>query len=134
MDALSDLGRLRRPRSLDIFLQKRNKIATNFGITNDLSTTCCKCAVLYGKTRIKCIPERMPLCVKTVLSRICHESVHFYRVLPCKTSVSRNCKNIRVLPYNSHFWVQKGPRNGSQNGPRIAQNTCFTVVLSHRVS
>ena len=76
----------------------------------------------------------MPLCVNTVFSRIFHNSVHFYRVLPCKTRVSRICKNIRVLPCKSHFWAQKGPQNGSQNGPRIAQNTCFTGVLSRRPS
>ena len=125
------LGRLRRPRSLDAFLQKWSKTATNIGITNDLATTCCRCAILYGKTRVKSITERMPLCVNTVFSRIFHKIVHFYFVLQCKKRVSRNCKNILVLPCKSHFWAQKGPQNGSQNGPRITQNTCFTGVVSH---
>ena len=112
--------------------QKLSKTATESRITNDLKTTYCKYSVLYGKTRAKYTKERRPLCANTVFSRIFRKSVHFYRVLPCKTRVSKTCKNIWVLPCRSHIWAQKGLPNGPQNGPRSVQNACFTGVLSHR--
>ena len=114
----------RSPQATSVAWRISSKMEQNCSehsvIINDLATTCRKCTILYGKTRLKCITKRMPLCVNTAFSRICHKRVKFYRVLPCKTRISRICQNTRVLPCKSRIWAQKGPRNGPQNGPRIA--------------
>ena len=78
--------------------------------------------------------EEKAIMRKYSVSRIFHKRVHFYRVLPCKTRISRMCQTTRVLPCKSRIWAQKGPLNGPQNGPQIAQNTCFTEILSHCLS
>ena len=104
-------------------------------------TTDNECAILYGKSRIKYVKERMPLCANTVFSRIFHRRIHFYRVLPCKTCISRVYQNIRVLPRKSHIWAQNGPKTDPKMGleslktrvlPRfytldVHKTPCFTV-------
>ena len=101
--AFGDLSRLTHT----MFFSKLSKTAIEIRITNELETTYCKCATLYGKTRVKYIMEQVPLCENTVFSRTIYKRAHFYRVFPCKMRVSRNCKNTRVLPCKSRHWAQK---------------------------
>ena len=128
--AFGDLSRLTHTT----FFSKLSKTGTRIRITNNPKTTYNECAILYGKTRVKCVRASVPKCANTVFSRIFHKSAYFYRVLQCKTRIPRICKNIRVLPCKSHIWTQNGPQNGPQNGSRNAGNACFTEVLSHRSS
>ena len=108
-DALGDLGRLRRPRSLDAFLQKWSKTAKNFGITNNLATTCCKCAILYGKTRVKCITKRMPLCVNTCFS-VYFINAFIFTVFYRVKSVFQECtKTHRFYRVNRVSGLRKDP-------------------------
>ena len=88
-----------------------------------------KLADLYGKNRVICITDRMPLCGYTVFFRVFLKRARFTRVLPCKMSCSINRIFTRVLPGKSQNrdpqWTPKRTPKSSQDRPKPVKTRVF---------
>ena len=88
LPACGDLGRLRRPQSLNtckFLFQNLRKLQLKIRTTSNAETTCCRYALLLGKTRVTCIKKECRY------ARIPCFPVYFTNVLICTVFYRVKC-------------------------------------------
>ena len=128
LDAHDDLGRLRRPQSLNTYkflFQNLTKLQLKIRTNSNAETTCCKDARLYGKTRVKCIKKECRY-VRIPCFPVCFTNVLIFTVFYRVKCVFRGFANL--LGFYRVNRITR-PKKDLQMDPKMGPGSLTTRVL-----